>query len=482
MENYDMFIGGDWCPAEGGERFATDNPYTAETWAMVAKGGAADVDKAVKAANRAFTEGPWPALTAGERGNLLYKLAALIEDRMEDLARAELRDNGKAISEVRGQMRTLPPIYRYYAGLADKVQGDVIPADEHNFLTYTRFEPLGVVAAITPWNSPLRLLSWKLAPALAAGNTVVAKPSRFTSTSTLELMKLAEEAGIPEGVINVVTGSGSDVGLPLVSHPLVAKISFTGGSEAGLKVYEAAARGNKPVTLELGGKSPNIIFADADMDQAIEGAVAGVFASAGQTCIAGSRLLVEKSVHDEVVERICATANGKRMGDPMNPETEIGPVATRPQFEKIKRYVKVAQEDGAKLVLGGGQAKGKDFGKGLFFEPTVFTEVDNRMRIAQEEIFGPVLSVIPFEGEDAAVAIGNDIDFGLAAGVWTRNLQRAHRMAARLKTGTVWINTYRKNTPSVPMGGYKMSGLGREGGIESMRAYLQVKSVWINLN
>ncbi len=482
MDSYDMYIGGTWCPAEDGAHYETENPFTGKPWATVAKGTTADVDKAVQSAHAAFTEGPWPKLSATDRGALLFKLGQLIDEHAEELAVAELRDNGKAISEVRGQMRTLMPIYRYYGGLADKMQGDVIPADEEHFLIYTRFEPYGVVAAITPWNSPLRLLSWKLAPALAAGNTVVIKPASVTSTSALELMKLVEKAGFPKGVVNVITGAGSDVGMPLVEHPLVAKVSFTGGTEAGLRVAEAAARLGKPATLELGGKSPNIIFADADLDQAAAGAVAGIFASAGQTCIAGSRLLVQENVHDEVVERVSALAQTKRMGNPMDPETEIGPVATRSQFEKIQGYVDTAKVEGATLITGGGRAEGADYGDGFFFQPTVFTDVDNAMRIAQEEVFGPVLSVIRFKDEDDAVRIGNDVDFGLAAGVWTQNLKRAHTMAARLKAGTVWINTYRKNAPSVPQGGYKISGLGREGGIESMRGYLQSKSVWVNLD
>ena len=482
MDNYDMYIGGTWCPAEDGARYETENPYTGKPWATVAKGASADVDKAVRAADAAFTDGPWPKMSATERGALLFRLGQLIDENIEDLAVAELRDNGKAISEVRNQMRSLMPIYRYYGGLADKMQGDVIPADEEHFLVYTRFEPYGVVAAITPWNSPLRLLSWKLAPALAAGNTIVIKPAGVTSTSALELMKLVEEAGFPEGVVNVITGAGSAVGMPLIEHPLVAKVSFTGGTESGLRVAEAAARLGKPATLELGGKSPNVIFADADLDQAVAGAVAGVFASAGQTCIAGSRLLVQECVHDEVVDRVGALAQTKRMGDPMDPETEIGPVATRSQFEKIQSYVDTAKADGATLVIGGGRAEGANYGDGFFFQPTIFTGVDNAMRIAQEEVFGPVLSVIKFTDEDEAVRIGNDIEFGLAAGVWTRDLKRAHTMAARLKAGTVWINTYRKNAPPVPQGGYKMSGLGREGGIDSMRGYMQTKSVWVNLD
>lgn len=481
MERYKMFIGGQQVDAASGEWFETENPYLTAPWAEVARGSAADADRAVEAAHKALTSGEWPKMSAYERGRLLNKIGQLIEENIEELATAELRDNGKCISEVRGQMRTMASWYYYYGGLADKIEGQVIPADENNFLTFANYEPVGVVAAITPWNSPLRLLAWKVAPALAAGNTVVVKPSEYTSTSSLILMDLFTKAGVPPGVVNIVTGLGAEVGAALVEHPLVAKVTFTGGVAGGTKVYEAAARGLKKVSLELGGKSPNIVFDDADLAAACEGAVAGIFGSTGQTCIAGSRLLVQEGVHDEVVRRVAEIAAAKRLGDPMDTATEIGPVANSPQFDRIMSYIDVAKADGAKLELGGKRAAGDRLGKGIFVEPTIFSHVHNQMRIAQEEVFGPVLAVIPFKDEEEAVQIANDIEFGLAAGVWTRDIGRAHRVAKRVQAGTVWVNTYRRNSPAVPFGGMKKSGLGRESGMEMIKQYLQVKTTWVNL-
>lgn len=481
MQKYSMFIGGRQTEAASGEWFETENPFLAKPWAEVARGRAADAERAVEAAHAALTGGDWPKFSAYDRGRLLNRIGQLIEENIEELATAELRDNGKCISEVRGQMRTMAQWYYYYGGLADKIEGQVIPADEANFLTFANYEPVGVVVAITPWNSPLRLMAWKVAPALAAGNTVVVKPSEFTSTSSLILMDLFTKAGVPPGVVNVVTGFGAEIGAALVEHPLVAKVTFTGGVSGGIKVYEAAARGLKKVSLELGGKSPNIVFGDADLAAAADGAVAGIFGSTGQTCIAGSRLLVQEDVHDELVSRVVTIAKSKRIGDPMDPKSEIGPVANSPQFERIMSYIDVAKADGAKLALGGGKAAGAGLGDGIFIEPTVFTGVNNGMRIAQEEVFGPVLSVIPFKDEEDAVRIANDIEFGLAAGIWTRDVGRAHRVAKRVQAGTVWVNTYRKNSPAAPFGGMKKSGLGRESGMEMIKQYMQVKTTWINL-
>ncbi len=481
MEHFGMYIDGERREAAAGGWFDTENPYTAAPWARVAKAGATDADRAVRAAHRAFTTGEWPRMGASDRGRLLDRLGDLVLENAEELAQAETRDNGKVIGETRNQMRTMAGWYRYYGGLADKVQGDTVPVDEDRFLNYTRFEPVGVCVAITPWNSPLRLLSWKLAPALAAGNTMVVKPSSNTSTSTLVFMRLVEEAGFPPGVVNVVTGGGGEVGMALVEHPLTAKVAFTGSTEAGARVYEAGARHLKRVTLELGGKSPNILFADADLDKAVPGVVAGIFASTGQTCIAGSRLLVQEDIHEEVVAAVAAVAASRKMGDPTREDTQLGPVATASQFDKIMEYVDVARADGAALVCGGNRGTGPECGAGRFVEATVFDGVDNGMRVAREEIFGPVLSVIRFRDDDEAVRIANDVDFGLAAGIWTENLGRAHRVARGVQAGTVWINTYRQQSPMMPFGGYKKSGLGRESGAAMIREYLQQKSVWVGL-
>ena len=369
--------------------------------------------------------------------------------------------------------------FHYFAGLADKIEGAVLPLDKPGYFNFTRYEPLGVVVAIVPWNSPLLLAAWKMAPALAAGNTLVIKPSEYTSASALELMKLVEEAGFPPGVVNVVTGVGPEIGMALVEHPRVAKIAFTGSDATGQKIYEAAARGLKRVTMELGGKSPNIVFDDADLDAALGGVVSGILAATGQTCVAGSRLLVQRTIHDRFLDRLVGFARAARMGDPMSADTQIGPICNRPQLEKILNYIDVAKAEGARPVLGGSRASRPECGNGWFVEPTIFAGVDNRMRIAQEEVFGPVLSVIPFDDEDDAVRIGNDVVYGLAAGVWTRDIRRAFTMAERLQAGTVWVNTYRANSFLSPFGGYKRSGFGREGGQEMIKEYLQVKSVWM---
>jgi aldehyde dehydrogenase (NAD+) len=480
LARYKMFIGGEWVDAISGETFPTDNPFTGKPWAQIPKGNAQDADRAARAAHRAFTSGEWPKLNASRRGALLRKLGDLIADKSKYLAEVEVRDNGKLYAEMSAQTGYMAQWYYYYGGLADKIEGRVIPSDKPDMLNYTRYEPLGVVAAITPWNSPLLLTAWKLAPALAAGNTVVLKPSEFTSASVLEFMKLIEQAGFPPGVVNVVTGFGADVGMPLVEHPLVAKVAFTGSDRTGTLIYQTAARGLKRVSMELGGKSPNIVFDDAHLDNAIKGVVSGIFAATGQTCIAGSRLLVQKSIHDPFVDKLIAFARTAKMGNPMNLETQVGPVTNPPQFKKILDYIDIAKGEGAKPVLGGGKAARPECGEGWFVEPTIFTGVRNSMRIAQEEVFGPVLAVIPFEDEEDAVAIGNDVVYGLAAGVWTQSMRRAVTMAERLQAGTVWVNTYRAVSYLSPFGGYKRSGLGRESGQEMIKDYLQVKSVWIS--
>jgi aldehyde dehydrogenase (NAD+) len=481
MERYSLYIDGQSSPAASGEWFDTANPYTGETWAQVAKGGPADVDRAVKAAHRAFSEGPWPAMTASQRGMLLHKVGDLIARDAKRLAELEVRDNGKLYAEMFGQLSYIPQYFYYFGGLADKIQGTVIPLDKKGYFNFTRNEPLGVVAAITPWNSPLLLLTWKLPAALAAGCTVVIKPSEFTSVSTIEFAKLFEEAGFPPGVVNVVTGFGADVGSPLVEHPLVRKVAFTGSDATGRAINIQAAKHFKHVSLELGGKSPNIVFDDANIDDAVNGAVSGIFAATGQTCIAGSRLLLQETIHDAFMEKLLALAKTARMGDPMSPDTQVGPVTTPPQYKKVLDYIDIARKEGAKLMMGGGPATRPECGKGWFVEPTIFAGVNNAMRIAQEEVFGPVLSVIKFKTEDEAVAIANDSRYGLGAGVWTADIGRALRLTERIQSGTVWVNTYRAVSYMSPFGGYKDSGLGRENGIDAIREYLQVKSAWINM-
>ncbi|HEY0682890.1 MAG TPA: aldehyde dehydrogenase [Steroidobacter sp.] len=476
MKRYGHYIGGNELAPRGGRYLGTENPYTCETWAEVARGDADDVNAAVSAAKAAFANPAWSGITASKRGALLRKVADLIAEEAPRLAQIEQRDNGKLASEVNAQVRYVSDYFHYYAGLADKVQGHVIPNDKGGALTYIRYEPKGVIGIITPWNSPLTLTSWKLAPALAAGCTAVIKPSEFTSCAIVEFADLFRRAGFPDGVVNVVTGLGEEVGAPLVSHPEVAHVGFTGGEAAGVRVYELAARGLKTVTLELGGKSPNIIFEDADFDQALNGVFSGIFAASGQSCQAGSRLLLQRSIYDRFVERLVAFTQSIRLGDPSLADTQMGPIATRPQFEKILKYIEIAKKEGARCVAGG-KAR-PDLG-GQFVEPTVFTDVDMRMRIAQEEVFGPVLCVIPFEDEADAVRIGNDVAFGLAAAVWTRDLQRAMSMTSKLKAGTVWVNNYRATSFTAPFGGMKRSGVGRESGMDAVREYLDTKCVWI---
>lgn len=480
LKVYQHYIDGRPAAPAGGRHFESHNPFTAKPWAMIAQGDARDVDLAVEAAHRAFTSGPWPRLNASQRGALLLRLADLIGPEAQRLAAIEVRDNGKLLSEMAGQTAYMANWYRYYGGLADKIEGAVIPTDKADVLNFTRHEPLGVVAAIVPWNSPLLLTAWKLAPALAAGNTVVIKPSEYTSASILEFMALVEQAGFPPGVVNVVTGFGPDVGAPLSEHPKVAKLAFTGSDRTGQLIYQSAAKGLKPVSMELGGKSPNIVFDDAQIDNAVKGVISGIFAATGQTCIAGSRLLVQRSIHDAFVERLVEFAKTARMGDPMSPGTQVGPVTNQPQYRKILEYIDIARGEGAIPVLGGGKAVRPECGDGWFVEPTIFVGVKNEMRIAQEEVFGPVLSVIPFEDEDDAVGIANDVRFGLAAGVWTQDIRRALSMSERLRAGTVWVNTYRAVSYLSPFGGYKRSGLGRENGQDMIHEYLQTKSVWIS--
>jgi (Z)-2-((N-methylformamido)methylene)-5-hydroxybutyrolactone dehydrogenase len=481
VKKHQMLIGGKWVDPASGEWFESVNPFTAKPWALVPRGSKADVDQAIAAAKCAF-QGEWRRLTATARGALLHKFGELVAAEAERLAQIESTDNGKLIAEMRAQLNYIPQWFYYYGGLADKIEGRVIPIDKPGVFNFTREEPLGVVAAITPWNSPLLLATWKLAPALAAGNTVVWKPSEFSSVSAFAFGELFEKAGFPPGVVNIVTGFGNEVGEPLITHQDVAKVAFTGGDKTGEHVYGLAARGIKHVTLELGGKSANIVFDDADLDQAVKGVVSGIFAATGQTCIAGSRALIHHSIHEEFVERLLDLAKTARMGNPLDASTQVGPVTTRPQYEKILDYIRIAKDEGAVCRLGGAPAEREECGTGWFVEPTIFTGVNPRMRIANEEVFGPVLSVIPFDDEDEAVRIANNTVYGLAAGVWTQSIRRALLMSERLEAGTVWVNTYRAVSYLSPFGGYKRSGIGRESGIDAIRDYLQTKSVWIDIS
>ncbi len=463
-----------------GETFESFDPFTGKAWATIPKGTTADVEAAVEAASKAFRQGEWASMTPTTRGKLLVRLADLITENADRLARIETRDNGKLLAEMGGQLRYVPEWYRYYGGLADKIEGGVLPIDKPGMFAFTRYEPLGVIAAIVPWNSPLLLLTWKLAPLLAAGNTVVIKPSEHASASTLAFVELFKQAGFPDGVVNTVTGFPAEVGVPLVRHPDIAKIAFTGGEPGGIAVYKAAAEGLKHVTLELGGKSANIVFGDADLESATNGVISGIFAATGQTCVAGSRLLVHRKIESELIERVVGLAKTARLGNPMSQDTQVGPITTLPQRDKVLGYIDVAMNEGARCELGGKRPAAPEFSDGWFVEPTIFSGVKNSMRIAQEEVFGPILSIIPFDDEDEAFALANDTQYGLGAGLWTADIGRAIRGSSKLQAGTVWVNTYRAVSYMAPFGGYKRSGLGRESGQDAIYSYLQNKSVWID--
>lgn len=476
LPRYELRIGGHSEAPTSGAYFQSENPYTAEPWCEVARGTAEDIARAVNAAKVAQQE--WSRVLPGERGRRMLAFADIVEKNVSRLAELDCRDNGKTLAEMTHATRATVDWLRYYAGLADKLEGAVIPPERPGYFNYTRYEPMGVIGVITPWNSPLTLLVMKLAPAMAAGNTFVVKPSEFTSAATVEFADLFEEAGLPAGLINVVTGFGAEAGAALVDHPDVAKIAFTGSDMAGQKIYENAARGLKYVSLELGGKSANIVFDDANLEAAAMGALGGIFTAAGQTCIAGSRLLVQRTVHDELIARMLEVLKTAKLGDPTDPATNMGPIANPPQYEKVLRYIQVAKDDGAVCVAGGGPSK---VGK-YFVEPTIFTGVNNNMRIAREEVFGPILAVIPFDTEEEAYAIANDSNFGLAAGVWTSDMKRAVQAAERLKVGHVWVNTYRIGGHTLPFGGVKRSGVGREGGVDALKEFATVKTVVMGLD
>lgn len=480
IPSYGHWINGAEVPPESGNWIETSDPYRGTVWARIARGGPQDVNRAVAAAKAAMTTGPWAKMSATQRGKILRRIADATLAEIDRLTELEVRDNGKLVGDIRGGLNFKADVWTYYAGLADKIEGSVLPIDKPDMLALTFREPVGVVAAITAWNSPLQFLAVKCAPALAAGCAVVVKPSEFSTVTSLEFARIASAAGLPDGVLNVISGFGAEVGPTLVDHRDVAMITFTGSDTTGARIYEQAARSMKRVTMELGGKSPNIIFEDANLDAAAAGAVSGIFGAAGQMCTAGSRLLVQNSVKEEITRRILAIARNVKLGDPMDPATQMGPISNRPQFDKVLSYIEIARHDGARLIHGGKPAQGEGLASGSFFEPTIFADVRNDMRIAQEEVFGPVLSIIGFDTEEEAIHIANDINFGLAAGIWTKDMGRMIRMVKAIDAGTVWGNTYRTYSFMMPFGGRKRSGLGKEWGIEGMEEFLDTKSVMIS--
>jgi aldehyde dehydrogenase (NAD+) len=474
-----LIINGEAVDAASGKTFTTVNPATEEPICTVAEAGVEDVDRAVRAARTAFDSGPWPKMKPAERQRILFKLGDLIVEHADELARLETLDNGKPISESRhADIPMVSGCFHYFSGWATKLTGETVPVNPAYF-TYTLREPLGVVGAITPWNFPMIMVAWKCAPALAAGNTVVLKPAMETPLTAVRIGELALEAGLPPGVLNILPGRGSVAGEALVKHPQVDKISFTGSTEVGQHIMRLAADTVKKLTLELGGKSPNIVFADADPEAAIRGASAGIFYGKGEVCAAGSRLLVERSIHDEFVAKLADRAKKLGPADPLDPKTRLGSLVNQKQMTSVLGYIETGVKEGARIVAGGQRQPVN--GKGWFVQATVLDGVDNRMKVAQEEIFGPVLTVIPFDDADDAVRKGNDIFYGLAAGVWTRDVKKAHAVARQLRAGTVWVNMYNIYDPAMPFGGYKGSGFGRDLGADSLREYTQVKSVWMNI-
>ncbi len=477
---YSLFIDGEWISDANQEYFPAVNPYKQEVWAQIPQASQEQVVGAIDAARAAFDQ-VWSKTSGLERGRLMNRLADLLEADAERLSQLETTDNGKVIRETRTQMHMAARAYRFFAGSADKLAGGMFPLDKPNILDYARKQPLGVAVLITAWNSPMALLSNKLAPALAAGCTVVIKPSEHASATTLEFAKYVEQAGFPKGVVNVVTGD-QRVGNWLINTRRVDKISFTGSPGVGRQIASDAGRRLTPVTLELGGKSPNIIFEAADIDKAVVGALAGIFGATGQTCIAGSRLFVQEPVYDAVVERLVARAKNIVLGDPLDFKTEMGTLANQPQFDRVMAAIQKGRAEGAVLATGGARAEGPGLSKGLFIQPTIFKDVENSMALAREEIFGPVLSIIPFKDEDSAIQMANDTEYGLAAGIWTNDLGQALRVSQAVHAGCVWVNTYRASAMQAPFGGFKDSGYGRERSLWALDEYMTYKNVMIDFS
>ena len=472
-----LFINGRWVDSVSGKTFDTLNPATEKVITSVAEGDSADIDLAVAAAREAFENGPWKKTDARDRGRILLKIAGLIERNKDELALLDTLDNGKPINETTNADIPLAiDCFLYYAGWADKIHGETIPV-RGDFFNYTLREPVGVVGQIIPWNFPLLMAAWKIAPALACGNTIVLKPAEQTPLSALRLGEICQEAGLPDGVLNIVTGYGPTAGAALAEHMDVDKIAFTGGSATGRIIMQAASKNLKCISLELGGKSPNIVFADSDIDSAVDGAMTGIFFNQGEVCCAGSRLFIEKSIHEEFIDKLSNKAANMRVGNPEDTGTQMGAQVSKEQFDKILGYIETGKQEGAKLVIGGERCGER----GYFIKPTIFDAVDNNMRIAKEEIFGPVVSAITFDDVDEVVRQGNLSVYGLAAAVWTRDIKKAHRLARDLKAGTIWINTYNAFDAASPFGGFKQSGFGRELGVHALELYTHVKSVWINL-
>ncbi|HEY2486445.1 MAG TPA: aldehyde dehydrogenase family protein [Candidatus Binataceae bacterium] len=470
-----LLINGKWVAAKSGKTFETINPANEEVLALAAEGDKADVDEAVKAARKAL-DGKWSTISPHQRAQYLLRIADLVEKHADELGTLESLNNGMPISLAKGMASGAADTFRYYAGWATKIYGETNPSDPSMF-NYTLREPVGVCGQIIPWNGPIAMFAWKIAPALACGNVSIIKPAEQTPLTALRLGELLLEAGIPEGVVNIITGFGETAGASIAEHPDIDKVAFTGSTEVGKLILKASAGNLKRVSLELGGKSPNIIFADANMEQCVPTSLFGFTMLSGQVCCAGTRVFVQRDFHDEFVDKLTKQAAQAKAGDPLDPKTMIGPLVSKEQFERVKGYLEIGKKEGAEPKLGG-DARG---GKGYFVDPTIFTNVKNDMRIAREEIFGPVASVIPFKDENDAVLQGNDTTYGLAAAVWTNDVSRAHKVARALKAGTVWVNCYNNIDPISPFGGYKQSGIGRELGKHSIELYTQIKSVYVKL-